>query len=70
MTPGVPLAGKMVVLAWIPNSPAIKVTVVINVHKVTVASIVQGKGVACKWTFRFHKYIYTVYLVPHVHFTS
>lgn len=62
-----------VVLVSILNS-VVQITIVeMNVHQVMVVSIVQRPRIACKWTFRLHKYIctykgmHTVSPVPHVH---
>ena len=55
-----PLAGKMVLLARIPNSPAqFLVAVVISAHQATVTSTVRMPTVARKLTFRL--YMYTMF---------
>ena len=48
----------------IPNSVAVKPAVVIHVPQGTMASTVQRRSVASKWTIRLHQY----YLVSHCAF--
>lgn len=49
--PVVALAGKMAVLAWIPNSAAVVVTVARSVQRATILCTVQPLTVASKLTF-------------------